>query len=233
VITVVVPLAGPDFYKDSYGIKPLANYKGEPLIKKVLGSRKWMKDFFECESNELIFVLYENDEHTQECREYLSNNWPASKFVTVSQYSSGATFSVLAGVALSNFPANHLIVDLADIIFETEQGLFELFKDNGIRASIPYFDSFDSKFSYLELDDNIVLRAVEKEVISMNASAGVYFFRTSADYFKAAAWSVENPKYSTVNDVFFVCPSINAFVSDRAVSAFPVSNVDPISLIFH
>lgn len=228
---VIVPLAGPDFHSEKFGIRPLFRVGQTPLIEHVLSRRPWMSQA----DTQVVFVLRETGEHTREMQEFLRAHYPRSQTVVLGDLTAGAPFSALAGLSLSQHHGQPVVIDLADISFDIDFDPKAYFQDNiDVDAVVPFFLSGDPKFSYLELDGARVLRAREKQVISANASAGVYVFRDSATYLRALIHALQQPEVSKVGSAYFVCPSINGLISlSRHVHAIEVSNVQPVGALFH
>jgi hypothetical protein len=154
--------------------------------------------------------------------------------VLLPHLTGGALFSALAGVAALPPDAGPIVVDLADILFDGGPDA-ALLRDwpAELGAIAPYFTAGDPKFSYLRIDGDRVEAAVEKEVISNAASAGVYVFKDVQTYAAAAAGSLANAEARTFKGVFFVCPMFNDVIATGAVvRPMPVANVRPISTIF-
>lgn len=235
MISVVIPLAGPDFYSATNGIRPFSVLRESTLIESVLEMRPWMRNFDASTGSELVFVLREEGAHTAECRGRLFAIWPDAKFATVSVLTRGALFSAIVGASICKRPENHLVVDLADILFESDINVSRLFADEPeLQAVVPVFTADSDKFSYLEIDGDRVLRAREKEVISTHASAGVYIFRNSGALLRSAAWSLKYPEIGAVRGSYFVCPAVNGLIGEGArVKAVQVGAAEPISLKFH
>jgi hypothetical protein len=230
---IIVPLAGPDFYTEKFGIRPLHPVGESTLIQYVLSKRSWMREAKQ--DDQLVFVLREIGKHTDIMKEFIHLNYPHAQTVTISTLSSGATFSALAGLSLAKKHDQPVIIDLADIAFDLDFDPELYFKENpSALAVVPYFPSNDSKFSYLRLDGKRVLEAREKIVISSNASAGVYCFKNVSAYLKAVDYSVQNPSVCTFGPAYFVCPSVNGLISETTdVHALEVHRVQPISTLFH
>ena len=100
---------------------------------------------------------------------------------------------------------------------------------------MPYFSSQESCYSYFAINaQGLVTRAVEKQVISAQASAGTYFFRDTATYLNAVAFSLCHQQDLSVGGILFVCPAINYMVSaGQKIIPIAVSNVESVSKIFH
>lgn len=99
---------------------------------------------------------------------------------------------------------------------------------------VPVFESDSDAYSYLSIDNDEVIGAAEKVVISSHASAGVYVFRDCATFLAAAVHSLRNKSAVTYKDAFFICPMVNGVLSlGQKVRAPRVGNVVPIGKIFH
>jgi dTDP-glucose pyrophosphorylase len=73
----------------------------------------------------------------------------------------------------------------------------------------------DPKWSFVGLDkSNFVTRVVEKEVISDEATVGIYNFRRGADFVRAADQMIA--KNLRVNGEFYVAPVYNQLIDEGA-----------------
>ena len=229
----IVPLAGPDFVHPTLGIKPLMPIDGEPLLRKVITSRPWWRSGNLQPSN-LIFVLRDIPE-TVKFIEDLDDWFPGSRKVIISSLTSGALMSALAGVSLIKDFTAPLCIDLVDILYETEELILDRFQDDSIGGVVPYFTSDESCYSYFEMNtEGFVTHAVEKQVISSHASAGTYWFRDTATYLNAAAFSLNHISELSVKGILFVCPAMNYIINTgKKVVPIPVDNIQSVSKIFH
>ena len=227
----IVPLAGPDIYSETYGLKPAFRVDGEALIKQAIHSRSWYgQTLFE---EDLIFVLRDFSE-LSELRTLIDTHFPKSKQVTIPDITKGAMMSSLAGISIINEYDEPIIVDLVDIIFKSEFNPTKIFDlDIDISGIIPYFKSKHKKYSYLEIDKkNNVCRTREKEVISNNASAGVYMFRNLGKFIQAAGYLVKNHESLAYNNLLYICPSFNGIISENErVKSVEVIDIQDISIL--
>lgn len=232
---IIIPLAGPDFYSEEFGIRPLHQLDdGRTLIDAVLLNRPWVLNVINGVGR-IIFVLRGFDEHAEKMKAHLTSLIPNSEFVMFEGVSMGSPFSVISAISqIKNFD-EPIIVDLADILFDTALNVDSFFKDNpSVSGLIPYFYSSSEKFSYLKIVGNSVVEAREKMVISQHASAGVYCFRSLNEFLCAFNFCVNNPKICQVNGAYFMCPSFNGLIeNNKNVFAIEVGNPDPIGAIFH
>lgn len=217
----IIPLAGPDVYEN--GIRPLTPFKGKPLIQSVLHSRSWFSDL------ELIFVLRENP-LLNTLKNSLLSIFPNASFVTVSHLCRGALMSAQAATSLITNFNRPIVIDLADILYQTSfSPQFFFTKDDHLMGIIPYFTSDHPKYSYIELDENgSLLEAKEKQVISSHASAGTYFFRHLPAFLLAAADTITDFEEHQYNNNLFVCPSFNALSLYGDVQGVPVELIESL-----
>lgn len=224
---IIIPLAGPDTYQPD--IKPLRKVEGKMMIRHVLDQRPWIANFDETR-DQLIFVLRE-DERLAHLKSELEDVFPGAMITTLPGLTRGASFSALAGLSMNHDMTQPVIIDLADIRFSLAVDDKKYFRENPmVTAIVPYFVVSEGtpakeKYSYLELAQEKVLRAREKEVISKAASAGVYLFRDADHFLEAMRFSLSHPELVTVNGNYFVCPMVNGLISiDREVHGIEVDD---------
>ena len=231
---VIVPLAGPDFYTDRFGVRPLYPVGNVTLIEHVLGGRPWMPRILS-DDGQLVFVLRETGRPTEEMLAFLAKKYPSAGTVVLGSLSAGAPLSALAGIALARHHAAPVIIDLADIAFDLAWDPTDYFRHHeSVDAVVPTFTSDDPKFSYLATEGKRVVAAREKQVISNQASAGVYCFRDVPTYLRATSYCLRHPNVCKVGAALFLCPSVNGLITtERDVHVIDVQNAEPIGRIFH
>lgn len=226
----VVPLAGPDVWSERYGLRPLFEVEGQPLLDLALSSRAWSDRLY---GADYIFVLRETTGR-EELVAHLAKVYPGCRFVTLSHLTGGALYSVLSAMAMVA-PDEPIIVDLADILFsQGPKDPASLFEDPQLGAAVPVFPSTASCYSYLRLEDGLVVEAREKIVISDHASAGVYMFRDVEVFTLAAAHSIRHRDTLAHRNSLFICPMVNGVVaSGMRVIAPAVDDCRPVGKLFH
>jgi NDP-sugar pyrophosphorylase family protein len=96
---------------------------------------------------------------------------------------------------------------------------------NKYDACFVTFNSDDEKNSYAEMDGNKIKRVAEKEVISNNACAGIYYFKKASILFDNAKIMIE--KNIRVNGEFYLTPVFNQIIeSGFKTSIYKVNNKD-------
>lgn len=206
-MNIIVPLAGPNMLLPDGSLKCCQKVNGLPLLRATLEARPWHND-----SINYYFIFEDLPETRIFVNRDLMNWYPRAKATFISNQTKGAALSVLAGLAMVPSNAEPILVDLADIIFETDAKPQQVFEsDNKIGAIAFTFSSSSPEYSYLNFDENNkFLEAKEKSVISQHASAGTYVFKNYAVYLSCLSWYLSIGKKYKYNDLFFVCPLLNA-----------------------
>jgi hypothetical protein len=226
----IVPLAGPDLWTEKHGFRPLFDLDGTPLIEAALKARAWAGKLT---PEDYVFVLREVP-RLAELVAYLRATWPGCRIVTLSDLTGGALYSVLAAMALVK-PGEPLIVDLADILFESGPAdPAALFAREGHGAVVPVFTSSEDCYSYLTIADGLVTGAREKQAISDNASAGVYMFRDVQVFLRAAAHNLDHRETMSFRNILFICPMVNGVIAGGGTVVAPhIGACRPVGKIFH
>lgn len=209
---VIIPLAGPDFVRPDGSIKALTPFRGEPLLRHVINSRPWASQVAS-----YSFILYDCRETRQFASSCLSEWYENSSVAYISEFSRGAALSILPGMSTLKEFCHPLVVDLADIIYESNINIHQtLGSDSAIGGIALTFYSQNPQYSYLEADENgLVIRSAEKKVISDEASVGTYIFRDCATVLNAVAHAINNETSQTHNSLFYVCPLFNGVLAQK------------------
>jgi len=227
---VIVPLAGPDFVRSDGSLKGMHDYHGEPLLRHTLQTRPWVNSI---DPEDYCFVMADRPETRTFARDEINAWYPEAKVVFLSNYTRGAALTALAGATMHQSEAEHLIVDLADIVYDSELDPAEAFAARPDAGGIALtFESENPLYSYLSQDENgRFAKAAEKRVISRNASAGTYIFASTTVFLKAIAHALENEADQTFNNLFYVCPLFNG-VGNQGLDVLlhPVSNIRDIKM---
>ena len=219
----IIPIAGPDFSYDESS-KALIQTKHGPFLKFILQSRPW---YSQVHPSNYIFVLRSDPLAIDFFDKYLLKWFIGCKKVILSSPTRGAAFTVAA--ALSQLPIKlnlPIIVDLADIYFKMPSHNYRhIFSDFDFSA-ISFKSSLEF-YSYFLVDkDNSILEAREKNVISSNASAGVYVFRNLSLFYEAFALILSNPHIYFYNGNGYIAPMLSAAkVLKKSSLLLPCSNV--------
>ena len=86
--------------------------------------------------------------------------------------------------------------------------------ESKVDGGILTFKATHPKWSYAKSgDDGFVTEVAEKQVISEDATVGVYYWSKGSDYVKYAEDMIQ--KDIRVNNEFYVCPVFNQAIEDK------------------
>lgn len=208
MMNIVIPMAGRGsrFANEGYVLpKPLIDVHGKPMIECVTHNITP-----KCEHRFIYLCLQEHlDKYNLENR--LKEMSPGCIVVPVNHVTEGAACTVLlAEKYIDNNDAlmiansdQYVDIDINDYIFAMDNS-------DGLIMTM-YAD--DPKWSFIKYDSEKYVTLVrEKEVISDEATVGIYNFRKGSDFVKYAHQMIE--KNIRVNNEFYVAPVYNEMIAD-------------------
>ena len=216
-INVVIPMAGEGSRFANAGFvkpKPLIPVGGRPMIK-------WVVDSLTAPSYDLCFIFIVRSAHDRKygIRQKLLQLARDVTVVLVDDLTDGpvSTCLLASGLVGSDRP---LLLANSDQFVEWDASAFF---DRVLLSSPPLdggmvtfrvpFERRDTRWSFARTDMfGYVTECREKEVISEEATAGLYFFARGSDFVKYAQQMVS--KNLRVNNEFYVCPVYNQGIAD-------------------
>ena len=140
---------------------------------------------------------------------------PGAIVVPVSQVTEGAACTVLLARDYIDTPEPLMLANSdqwVDLDIDAYLAAMETARADGLIMTMA---ADDPKWSFVGLDrDGLVTRVVEKEVISHEATVGIYNFRHGADFVRGADRMIA--KNLRVNNEFYVAPVYNELIADGA-----------------
>lgn len=206
MLNIVVPMAGRGsrFVDAGYILpKPLIDVKGHPMIECVTKNLKP-----QCEHR---FIYICQKEHVEkynlaEKLEYMSTG---CKIITIDYITEGAACTVLlAEKYIDNNDA--LMIANSDQYVDTniDEYIAAIGEKDGLIMTMP---ADDPKWSFIKFDENNYVTMVrEKEVISSEATVGIYNYARGKDFVKYAQQMTS--KNIRVNNEFYVAPVYNEMI---------------------
>ncbi len=212
-LQIVIPMAGRGsrFANAGYTTpKPLIPVGGRPMIQWVIENirpRRAHRFIFLC----LAGHLQEHPEVPAELRRLC----PGCEIVPVSAVTEGAACTVLLARKFID-SADPLMIANSDQLVELDINDYLAAADApGVAGLIMTFWADHPKWSYCRMrPDGLVSEVVEKQVVSNEATVGIYNFRHGRDYVRAAdAMIAANLR---VNNEFYVAPTYNQLIAEGA-----------------
>ena len=218
MIRIVVPMGGEgrQFAERGYTFpKPLVEVAGAPLIELVV------RNLTPSEPHEFVFIC--RQEHVQKyaLADVLRLIAPGCRIVTMAQPTAGALCSVLLGMEhLAH--EDELLVANADQWIDVPIDAFLAYaRTTRLDGALITFPNTHPRWSYARTENDQVVAVAEKQPISRNATAGVYYFRRGSEF--AAAAERMLLKNATVGGEFYVAPVYNELVlAGRRIGIFPI-----------
>lgn len=210
MLNIVIPMAGAGsrFAKVGYTLpKPLIPVKGVPMIQLVINNLKPERE------HRFIFLCQKSHIDTYSLPEKLSAFAPGSVIVPVDGLTEGAACTVLLAKALIDNDAPMMIAN-SDQYVDVDINVYldQLGAADGLIMTMP---GTDPKWSYVSKDaEGYVTQAVEKRVISDEATVGIYNFARGRDFVKAAQNMIDNNHRA--NGEFYVAPAYNEMIAQGA-----------------
>lgn len=209
MINIVVPMAGAGsrFAKVGYREpKPLIPVHGVPMIRVVIENLRPRQ------AHKFIFICQEAHAQAYGLQTKLSAWAPNSEMILIDGVTDGAACTVLKARNLIDNEDTLMIAnsdqyidaDINDYLASMEHGN----KDGLIMT----MKADDPKWSFVGFDQNgAVNRVVEKQVISDEATVGIYNFKRGRDFVAAAEGMIKANE--RVNGEFYVAPTYNQMIS--------------------
>nr|WP_314432896.1 hypothetical protein [uncultured Brevundimonas sp.] len=212
-MTIIVPLAGPDFELKGGVTKAEILVDGVPLLRRCLDSRPWVGRAGP-DGEEYVFVLRDTAVVRRFADDILLSWYQKAKVLYLGAGTQGAAFSALAGCALSSVD-EPLIIDLADIVYRAPGDQIDVLleRNNQVGAIALTFESSEPCYSFIREIGGVFSEAIEKRVVSSHASVGTYIYKKPAIYMAALANVIMGREDYTVGGLHYVCPIFNGVPS--------------------
>ena len=212
MINIVIPMAGRGSRFSDAGFsepKPLIPIHGIEMIRWVIFNLGLERD------HRFIFVVHSEHSKKFSLRVQLSNWSPSCEIVEVPDFTDGAARTVLAARHLID-SKHPLIIANSDQWVDAELNDFvdQLLMQN-LDGLIMTMKSSDPKWSFVETEETgMIRRVVEKEVVSDDATVGIYAFLKGSDFVEGAEAMVS--ARDKVKDEFYVAPVYNYLIAKNS-----------------
>lgn len=212
LLNIAIPMAGHGsrFAKAGYtDPKPLIPVLGKPMIELVIDNLKPKCD------HRFIFICQAEHLHNYPLQNLLETKAPGCKIIEVSRVTEGAACTVLLAKEYINNIDQLMIANCDQYIdVDINKYLNSLTPDTD--GLIMTMKENSNKWSYIELNSqDEITRVVEKEVVSDEATVGIYNYQHGADFISAAEAMIA--KNLRVNNEFYVAPAYNEMIQARKI----------------
>lgn len=207
---IVLPIAGRGsrFADAGYTLpKPLIPVHGMPMIEVVVNNIR------PSGAHQFIFVaLQEHLDHLG-MRETLRRVAPGCQIIPVRAVTEGAACTVLLARDLINNSEPLMLANSDQWVDFDVDDYLQTMERSGADGLIMTMRADHPKWSYVGFsEDGRVTRVVEKQVISNEATVGIYNFRAGADFVRGAEAMIA--KNIRTNGEFYVAPVYNELIAE-------------------
>jgi NDP-sugar pyrophosphorylase family protein len=208
MLNIVIPMAGAGsrFQKAGYILpKPLIPVNGVPMIRVVIENLK------PSTPHRFIFICQKMHVADYDLHSKLSAWAPGSEVITVEGLTDGAACTVLAAEKLIDSGEPLMIANSDQYVAVDINAYLGTMDEQNFDGLIMTMKANDPKWSFVDTSGYLVTRVVEKEVISDEATVGIYNFRRGCDFVEAAHDMII--KNLRINNEFYVAPTYNQLIA--------------------
>lgn len=211
MLTIVIPMAGRGSRFATAGYadpKPLIPIHGTPMIKLVIDNLR------PSQPHRFVFICQREHVTSYGLEEKLASWAPGSTVLQLDSVTEGAACTVL--LARDLIDGGPLMIansdQYIDTLIDTYLAAGEL---KGVDGLIMTMTANDPKWSFVGLNvQGLVTRVVEKQVISNEATVGIYNFARGTDFVRGADRMIAANK--RVNGEFYVAPVYEELIAEGA-----------------
>jgi NDP-sugar pyrophosphorylase family protein len=221
MINIVIPMAGRGSRFASAGFelpKPLIDVMGKPMIDWVIDN------IAPKELHRFIFLCLQEHLDKYSLENHLKSKAENCVIVPVNEVTEGAACTVLLAERYIDNDSPLMIANSDQYVdVSIDEYMYSMGKNDGL---IMTMKATDDKWSFIKYDENGFVTIVrEKEVISDEATVGIYNFARGAEFVKYAHDMIE--KNIKVNNEFYVAPVYNMMIEDKKkIGFYNVGKVD-------
>lgn len=191
--------------------KPLIPMYGRPMIEHVVNSTGF-NQIAQTLNVRLDWVYVIQEGHYAQYIEAGMFKKPNEHVVKINGVTSGAAISALAADGIIN-DSDQLVIINSDQLLEWDPAAFlGIIKDPNVHGLIALFKDTDPKWSFAKIDNGLITQVAEKDPISDNATVGIYYWSSWADFKRYVNDAIADA--DTVNGEYYVAPIYNRAIAD-------------------
>lgn len=209
-MNILIPMAGEGsrFKAKGYKLpKPLIDVGGKPMIQRVIKNLSF-------EARYIFLIRKSHIESIPDLSQRLASMCSPNKckVVVVDSLTEGAACTALLAKRFINSSEDLLIAN-SDQLIEFSKHNFLKAKSNPSNDGIVFtFHATESKWSFVKVENGLVVQVAEKEPISDIATCGIYWYRKGSDFVKYAESMISDNV--RVKNEFYIAPVYNYLIKD-------------------
>jgi dTDP-glucose pyrophosphorylase len=222
MINIVIPMAGHGsrFSRAGYrDPKPLIQVNGKTMIELVIDNLRPSAE------HRFIFICQAEHVNNYPLRLLLEEKSPGCKIIEVGKVTEGAACTVLLAREFINNQDQLMIANCDQFIDVNINEYLSVLDNRSADGLIMTMKAYDNKWSFIKLNQkNEITLVVEKEVVSDEATVGIYNYQRGSDFVEAAEKMIA--KNLRVNNEFYVAPAYNEMIEDgKSIKYFNIGSL--------
>lgn len=209
MLNIVIPMAGSGmrFYEAGYALpKPLIDINGQAMIEVVI------RNITPQCAHRFIFICQQQHLDQYPLRPLIESLTNHSIIIPIDHVTQGAACTVLLAEQYINSTAPLMIANCDQYVDTNIDDYLAYMDTNKLDGLIMTLTSQDPKWSYVGIDEQShITRVIEKQVISTEATVGIYNYKHGIDFVTAAKEMIK--RNDRVNNEFYVAPVYNYFLT--------------------
>ena len=207
MLNIVVPMAGRGsrFVDAGYDLpKPLIDVGGIPMLRIVIENLRPTR------AHRFIFICLRDHIEQYALHDTLRSWAPNCEVRVVDQVTEGAACTVLLAEEIIDSSDPLMIANSdqwVDYSIDEYLGVMDAEVTSGL---IMTMTADDPKWSYLRFDEQRISAVVEKQVVSNEATVGIYNYREGRMFVEAAKTMIQ--RNLRVNNEFYVAPAYDIMI---------------------
>ena len=219
MLNIVIPMAGAGSRFAHAGYtepKPLISVGGVPMIKVVINN------LVPKQAHRFIFICQQAHIESYHLDRKLPLWAPGCEIIGLDGITDGAACSVLAAKEWIDNDLPLMIANSDQYIDVDINNYLQFMTAYDLDGLLMTMKANNPKWSFVGMDENNkVTRVVEKEIISDEATVGIYNFKQGRDFVNAALEMIDNNL--RVNNEFYVAPTYNRMI--KALKNIGIYNI--------
>ncbi|MET3119262.1 dTDP-glucose pyrophosphorylase [Undibacterium sp. GrIS 1.8] len=210
MLNIVIPMAGAgsrfaqEGYKDP---KPLIPINGIPMIKFVIDNLRPLTP------HRFIFICQRVHVADYKLTDKLTAWAPGCEVLQIDGVTEGAACTVLTAKKFIDNDDELMIANSDQYVELSIDRYIKQMSEDNLDGLIMTMTADDPKWSFVGLDEQrLVTTVAEKEVISSEATVGIYNFKHGSDFVRSAEALIA--KNLRVNGEFYVAPTYNQLIEE-------------------
>jgi NDP-sugar pyrophosphorylase family protein len=216
MLNIVIPMAGRGSRFQEAGFqlpKPLVPVHGQPMIEVVIENMRPRRE------HRFIFLCLKEHLDQYEIDRRLKQWAPGCEVLVVDSVTEGAACTVLLARQLIDSEAPLMIGNSDQWVDIDINDYLGVMASEDAEGLIMTMWADHPKWSYIRFDsEGVPCEVVEKQVVSNEATVGIYNYRHGADFVTAAERMIA--KNLRVNNEFYVAPVYNEMIARGSKIAY-------------